>query len=114
MTDTESAIAGLPGKGFLVWKILVNPAGRICLQLAHQIRQRMFCRERCQNMNVIRRAVNDERLAVVCVDDAAEIGEKTRFQIRVEQWPAFFRAENNVRQQMGECVGHETRLRSSV
>lgn len=58
-------------------------------------------------MNVIRRAVDDERIAVMCADDAAEIWEQTRFQIRVEQWPPVFRAENDVRQQMGERVRHK-------
>jgi len=67
----------------------------------------MFCRERCQNVNVIRRAIDDERLAIVRADDAAEIWKQTRFQIRVEQWPPVFRAENDVRQQMGEGVRHK-------
>ena len=63
-------------------------------------------------MNVIRRAVDDERLAVVRADDAAEIREETRFQIRGEQWSPVFRAENNVRQQMSEGVRHKVNCRT--
>ena len=72
----------------------------------------MFCRQRCENVDVIRRTVDDKCLAVVRADDAAEIREETRFQIRVEQWPPVFRAENDVRQQMGERVRHKLKLRS--
>ena len=63
---------------------------------------------------MIRWAINDERLAVMCADDAAEIGKETQFQIRVEQWPPIFRAENDVRQQMGERVRHKSELRSRL
>ena len=58
----------------------------------------MLCRERRQNVNVIRWAIDDERFAIVRADDAAKIREETRFQIRVKQWSPVFRAENNVRQ----------------
>lgn len=107
MAHAERAIADLPCERLLARKILVNPAGRIRLQRAHQIGQRMFRRQRRQNVDVIRRAVDDERLAVMRADDAAEIGKETGFQIRVEQWPPVFRAENNVRQEMGESVRHK-------
>ena len=72
----------------------------------------MFCRQRCEDVDVIRWAINDERLAVMCADDAAEIGKETQFQIRVEQWPPIFRAENDVRQQMGERVRHKINCRT--
>ena len=107
MAHAERAISDLPRERFLVRKILVNPAGGIRLQLAHQIGQRMFGRQRRKNVDVIRRSVDDERFAIVRADDAAEIGEKARFQIRVEQWPPVFRAENDVRQQVGEGVRHK-------
>ena len=67
----------------------------------------MFCRERCENMNVIRRAIDDERLAIMCADDAAEIWKETQFQISIQQWSPVFRAENNVRQQVGKSVRHK-------
>ena len=92
----------------------MNPTRRIRLQLTHQIGQRMFRRERRENVNVIRRSIDDERVAIVCADDATEIWKETRFQIRVEQWPPVFCAENNVRQQMGERVRHKLKLRSRL
>ena len=66
----------------------------------------MFGRERCENVNVVGRSIDDERLAVTCADDAAEIWKQTRFQIRVEQWSPVFRAENDMCQQMSERVRH--------
>ena len=67
----------------------------------------MFSCERCEDVDVIRWAVDDDRLAIVRSDDAAEIWKQTRFQIRVEQWPPVFRAKNDVRQQMDERVRHK-------
>ena len=58
--------------------------------------------------------IDDERLAVVCANDAAEIRKEARFQIRVEHWSPVFRAENNVRQQMGERVRHKSKLRNRL
>ena len=112
MAHAERAITDLPGECFLIWKILVNPPRRIRLQLAHQIGQRMFCCQRRQNVDVIGRAIDDECFAIVCADDAAEVGKEARFQIRVEQGPPVFRAENDVRQQMGERVRHKSNRRT--
>lgn len=61
---------------------------------------------------MIGRAVDDERLAVVRPNDAAEVRKQAWFQIRVQQWRAIFGAENNVCQQMGESVGHKSKLRN--
>ena len=72
----------------------------------------MFCRQRCENVDMIRRAVDDKRFAVMCADDAAKIGKEAGFQIRVEQRSSVFRAENNMRQQMSERVRHKLELRS--
>ena len=92
----------------------MNPTRRIRLQLAHQIGQRMFGRERCENVDVIRRAVDDKCLAVVCANDAAKIWKQTRFQIRVEQWSPVFGAENNVRQQVRESMRHKLKAAEQV
>jgi len=67
----------------------------------------MFCSQRRKNVDVIRRAIYDKRFAVMRANDAAEIWKQARFQIRVEQWAPVFRAENDMRQQMGEGVCHK-------
>ena len=112
MTHTEGAITDLPRKRFLICKIAMNPTRRIRLQLTHQIGQRMFCRQRRENVDVVCRAIDDERFAVMRADDAAEIRKQARFKVRVEQWPPVLRAENNVRQQMGERVRHKINCRT--
>ena len=107
MAHAKRTITDLPCKRFVVWKCFVNPTGRIRLQLAHQIGQRMFRRQRRENVDVIRRAIYDKHFAVMRANDAAEIWKQARFQIRVEQWAPVFRAENDMRQQMGEGVCHK-------
>ena len=114
MAHAERTVTDLPCKCFLIWKFFMYPARRIGFQFAHQIRQRVFGRERGENVEVVRRAIDDDRLAVVGADDAAEIGKEARFQIRVEHWSPVFRAENNVRQQMGERVRHKSKLRNRL
>jgi hypothetical protein len=113
MAHAERAVTNLPGKRLLVRNVFMNPAGGIRFQLAHQIRQRMFRRQRSQNMNVISRSVDDERLVVVRTNDAAEIWKQTGFQIRIQQRRAIFGAKDNVCQQMGEGMGHKSKLRSA-
>jgi hypothetical protein len=107
MAHAERAITDLPCECFLALKTLVNPTRGIRLQFAHQIGQRMLRGQRCQNVNMIGRTVDNERCPVVCADDAAEIRKQSRLQIRVQQWATFFCAENDVRQQMGEGVRHK-------
>ena len=72
----------------------------------------MFRGQGRQNVDVIARAVDDERLAVVCTNDAAEVWKQTGFQIRIKQRRAIFGAENDVCQQIGERVCHKSKLRS--
>ena len=104
MAHAERAVTGLPPKRFPIRKCLVNPAGGIRLQFAHQIRQCMFRRKGSQDVNMVRRAIDDERPSVVRADNAAKIRKQPFFLFRVQQRRAVFCAENDVRQQMGERV----------
>ena len=70
----------------------------------------MFRRQRGENVDVIRRTIDDERLAIVRANDAAEIRKQARLQICVQPWSPVFRAENHVRQQMGEGVRHKSKV----
>lgn len=70
----------------------------------------MFRRQRRKDVNMIRRAIDDERLPIMCADDAAEIRKQPRLEVCVQQWPPVFRGKNDVRQQVRERVCHNDAL----
>ena len=57
LTQGESAIATLPGEILEIWKNIMHPAARVCLEFAQYIRKRLVWPKLCQKVNVIFGAV---------------------------------------------------------
>lgn len=57
-------------------------------------------------MHVIGRSVDQNDVAAKLANDATHVGKQARLQFRIQQRSTVFGAENDVRQQVGEGVGH--------
>src|SRR6266480_1852833 len=108
MTYAERRVARLPRKRLFLRKLAMNPAAGVCLDLAHDLRQCGFCGQRKKNMNVIGRTVDEQCSSAKLTDNTAQVRKQARLEFRVHRRCAVFRAENNVKQQVGVGVSHDS------
>src|SRR2546429_4104052 len=108
MTHAERRVARLPRKRLFLRKLAMNPAAGVCLDLADHFGQCSLRRQQFEDMHVIRRSVDEQRCAPKLADDAAHIRKQTRPEFLVERRYAFFRAENDVDEQVGVGVSHDS------
>ena len=59
-----------------------------------------------QHVHVVRGAVNDQRRSVHFADDAANISEQVRAEVRFDQRSSAVCRENDVKHDVARCVGH--------
>jgi len=68
--DAERSVALLPCKR---GRRFSHPSAGVCLQGAHGIGQRGFCREDNQNVHVVRGAAHGQNMHAVIASDACEV-----------------------------------------
>ena len=105
-TYAERRVTDLPGKCPSRRKCLMNPTGGICLHRSNDLGGREFRWKDCQDVNMIGWPVHQQRARIQFTKNPAQIGKHSSFEIRFESWLTVLCAENNVRQQIGECVCH--------
>src|SRR5216684_2720537 len=92
---SEPAVSLLPCETLFV-NFLMNPFGRLLLDVAQDIRQTVRGLEADQQMNVIVNATDCLWNTSQRPDTSAEVGVKTRPPICRNQWHAILRAEREV------------------
>ena len=94
----NAAYPTLPREIGLLSKRLVNPVRRASLDLAncfcHGDRRRQFG----EQVDVIFHTIHEVQLPAELTNDAAEVGEEPRFKRGIDDWFAFFRRVDDVRE----------------
>ncbi len=83
-TNCEAQVPRLPFK-FLLTNHLVNPGGRVGLDIAQDVVQPMRCTQPDEQVNMILDSANCQRNAIDSVNNAAEIGMKVSAPVFCDQ-----------------------------
>ena len=105
-THAERRITDLPGKCPSRRKCFMNPTGGICLRRSDDFGGREFRWKDCQDVNMIGWAVHQQRARIQFTKNSDQIGKQSSFEIWFESWLTVLCAENNVCEEIGECVCH--------
>jgi len=104
-TNADRSISILPRKTTL---LLIQMAGRIGLEIPHELRNCQAARKRKQHMDMVRGTADRKSVSFAISGDAAKVTPKLAgFR---DLWPAVFRAEDAVHQDFGVSVGHTDTL----
>ena len=83
----ERTITRLPGKAMMLRPFLVNPTRRIRFDYSHGIAHRDRLWQDDQQMRMIGRAVDNQRISIDSTHDSAKVGEQLWFSTN-RQCPA--------------------------
>src|SRR5260370_36565160 len=93
-TDGERSVAFLPAKVSV--EILLDPVGRVLLEISHDISNAMHWTETRQDVHVIVHTANNLRNPVHSPDYAAQVRMKCRSPFGTDKMPSVLCRENDM------------------
>lgn len=101
MTHCECTIASLPSEFLLGPLFVVDPLGRTSLDVLKHLRNSYGLVESSQNVDVICRTANFQKLTFLASDDSTDVRVEVVLQTLVNAWDSIFRAEDDVIRETG-------------
>ena len=99
-THRERPISLLPRESRGLRECLRNPAGRVSLDLADELRDRLVLPQFRQDMNMVRSSVDDQRDSFFIADGAAQVLMNARADWGCQPWFAALCRKNDVIEQV--------------
>src|SRR5262245_49978334 len=108
LADSERSITALPGKILQIGKHIMHPSARVSFEIAQNVRQRLIWSQFCKQMNVIFHAIDRQRNSTQSANRSADVFVKTRLMGVRDQRLAIFCGEDDVINQVRECLSHNS------
>ena len=100
LTRRERTVTFLPRESRDLLKRARNPARRICLHRADNLRDRLVLPQFSQNVNMVGSAVNNQRDSVLIADGSAEVLMNAGTNCGRQPWFSSLRRKDNVIQEI--------------